>query len=354
MTNPRGDKPTAFVLMPFGEDFNSAYEDLILPALSQAGFFTTRADQINTQQSVMRDIVQSIGSSQLIVADLTGNNPNVYYELGIAHGLRRQVILMTQDIESLPFDLRSYRVIEYSLLLRDAKRASERLQELGVGVREQTALFGNPVSDFLDPESIEPNVLGGEDDGAMLGIIDYQEQFQESAAQMTRILTDIAMRIQSYTQVMESGTAELEALRDRPTPPTPRQIRSALVDVTKETERYASDMSDYNLEYESLLPRFESSLEGLIHNESLDSGDQRDKFEEALDSIEETTDSFQQGIDGISAMKHAAESLPMIEQTFNRANSVLVKELRRFVSNVKNTEAVAKRAVALGRTRLEA
>ena len=175
---PRRSANGLHPLMPFGDEFESVYEDLIFPALSEAGFITTRADQFNTQQSVMQDIIQSIGRSALIIADLTGGNPNVYYELGIAHGLRRQVILMTQEIESLPFDLRSYRVIEYSLHLRDARRASARLRELAAGVRDGTALFGNPVSDFLDPKLFSSRALRSDEDGAMLGIVDYQERFQ--------------------------------------------------------------------------------------------------------------------------------------------------------------------------------
>ena len=102
-----------------------------------------------------------------------------------------------------------------------------------------------------------------------------------------------------------------------------------------------------------LLPDFESSLEGLIHNETLDSEERRVEFRDALDSIDETIDSFQDGIDGIGAMKGATESLPKIEQNFNRAISRLIKELHRFMLIIEGTQAVARRAVALGRTRLE-
>ena len=353
MTNRREDPPTAFILMPFGDEFESVYEDLIFPALSEAGFITTRADQFNTQQSVMQDIIQSIGRSALIIADLTGGNPNVYYELGIAHGLRRQVILMTQKIESLPFDLRSYRVIEYSLHLRDARRASARLRELAAGVRDGTALFGNPVSDFLDPELFSSRAPQRDEDGAMLGIVDYQERFQNCTDAITSIISNISDRTESYAGALTSGTAALEELGARPGRPTPRQIRAALVDVTEETTQYSADMSSYNLAYEKLLPDFESSLEGLIHNETLDSEERRVEFRDALNTIHETIDSLQDGIDGISAMKGVTESLPKMEQNFNRANSKLIKELHRFILNIEGTQAVARRAVALGRTRLE-
>ena len=71
-----------------------------------------RADDIDNQQNILNDIVKSIRSSELIVADLTDPNPNVYYELGLAHAMRKRVVLMTQDLGSMPFDLRSYRTIE--------------------------------------------------------------------------------------------------------------------------------------------------------------------------------------------------------------------------------------------------
>ena len=87
-----------------------------------------RADDIRAHQNILKDIISALAESALIVADLTGSNPNVYYELGLAHAFRKRVILLTQQVDDLPFDLRSYRVIPYSTYFAEVAKAKS-LQE---------------------------------------------------------------------------------------------------------------------------------------------------------------------------------------------------------------------------------
>lgn len=102
--------PQAFVLTPFDPEFSSIYEDLIKPALEDAGYDVARADSFLDQQNILRDIIRGIATAHLIVADLTTLNPNVLYELGLCHGLRIPTILLAQSMEEVPFDLRPYRI----------------------------------------------------------------------------------------------------------------------------------------------------------------------------------------------------------------------------------------------------
>ena len=106
--------PYVFVLMPFDEDFNDIYELFVKAEMKRAGFSVDRADDIESQQNILRDILERIDKSDLIVADLTNSNPNVFYELGLAHALKKPVILITQSVDDVPFDLKSYRLLEYS------------------------------------------------------------------------------------------------------------------------------------------------------------------------------------------------------------------------------------------------
>ncbi len=63
--------------------------------------------------SIIQDIVSLIDGSRIVIADCTSRNPNVFYEIGISHALGRDVILITQNIDDIPFDLRHLRVITY-------------------------------------------------------------------------------------------------------------------------------------------------------------------------------------------------------------------------------------------------
>ena len=103
-----------FVLMPFKPDLDATYENAIRPAVIANGRLScTRADEIYGPRPIMADIWRSINAASLVLADLTGRNPNVLYELGLAHAIQKPVILLTQKNDDIPFDLRAIRCIHY-------------------------------------------------------------------------------------------------------------------------------------------------------------------------------------------------------------------------------------------------
>lgn len=103
-----------FVLMPFGEPFDEIYKNLISPGIQQAGLKALRADDIFSPGSIMEQIRSAIQQSRVCVVDLTGRNPNVLYELGIAQTLGKPTILLSQDISDVPFDIKHLRIIQYN------------------------------------------------------------------------------------------------------------------------------------------------------------------------------------------------------------------------------------------------
>ncbi len=103
-----------FVLMPFARGFDGIWETVIRPTVEHQGDTCTRADDFFAPGPIMNDIVQAITSADYLIADLTGRNPNVFYELGLAHSTGKPVILLTQDVSDVPFDLQHQRLIEYA------------------------------------------------------------------------------------------------------------------------------------------------------------------------------------------------------------------------------------------------
>lgn len=120
-----------FVLMPFNEENNlqEIYNDQIKTTVENLGFSCVRADNINNIGSIIETIWGNINESKFIIADLTGKNPNVFYELGIAHTIGKDVILLSQNIEDVPFDLRHLRVIPYKTTSRGAEKLTKELSE---------------------------------------------------------------------------------------------------------------------------------------------------------------------------------------------------------------------------------
>ena len=76
----------------------------------------------------MQDVVSLIDRSRVVICDCTGRNPNVFYEIGIAHTLGREVILITQSQEDIPFDLRHLRYVPY-LNNREGRKELQRRVE---------------------------------------------------------------------------------------------------------------------------------------------------------------------------------------------------------------------------------
>ena len=99
-------------MMPFGAAFSPVYEAL-QDAAARVELVCRRADEIWETPAIIQDIVNLIDKSLVVVCDCTGRNANVFYEIGIAHTLGREVVLITQVDADVPFDLRHLRYIKY-------------------------------------------------------------------------------------------------------------------------------------------------------------------------------------------------------------------------------------------------
>ena len=103
----------ALVLMPFDGSYDDIYQFGIKYVLEKRGYHCIRIDEKSFHGQVIDEIQRSIVESDVIVAEMTDKNPNVYYEVGYAHGLGKHPILITKQANTLPFDLRGYKHIVY-------------------------------------------------------------------------------------------------------------------------------------------------------------------------------------------------------------------------------------------------
>ena len=123
------DEGLAFVLSPFAEPFDTIYDDHLKPSVeSIGGLRCLRADDIYDNRPIMEDIWKSINEARIIISDLTGKNPNVFYETGIAHTIGKEVILITQSMADVPFDLRHLRCIVYEYVPRGMTTFEQNLK----------------------------------------------------------------------------------------------------------------------------------------------------------------------------------------------------------------------------------
>ncbi len=103
-----------FVIMPFREDLKNVYDDAIKPAVETSNMTARRGDDFYSDERIMDEVWTAVYRCKLCIADCTGANANVFYELGIAHTLGKASILITSSLDDIPFDVRDRRIIPYT------------------------------------------------------------------------------------------------------------------------------------------------------------------------------------------------------------------------------------------------
>jgi len=124
------ERGKCFVVMPFGDPaLEVVYEDFVKPVIeNECSLVCERGDDVFGSNVIMDDILKSIRSAKIILADLTRKNANVFYEVGICHAFNKGVLLLAQSIDDVPFDLRHRRVLLYDYSPRGCKRLESALK----------------------------------------------------------------------------------------------------------------------------------------------------------------------------------------------------------------------------------
>ena len=118
---------TGFVLLPHTDEFDGIFDTAVRPAMEANGIDVTKANDIYNPGFILGQVWQQILSSEVVVADVSGINPNVIFELGLCYGLHRSPILLVRNPDELPFNLRSLRYIKYENTARGAKALQDDL-----------------------------------------------------------------------------------------------------------------------------------------------------------------------------------------------------------------------------------
>jgi len=147
-----------FIISPIGEkgtekynDFKEVYDYIIKPAITNSDYDVKviRADDIERSGSFINDILENLLNSFIVIADLTGQNPNVFYELGVRHALSPRTILIAQSIDDIPSDLREYRTIIYDNSAKGAREFADRLTNYFKEIFKGPSRPDNPVANRL-------------------------------------------------------------------------------------------------------------------------------------------------------------------------------------------------------------
>ncbi|HWP56392.1 MAG TPA: hypothetical protein VNL14_00735 [Candidatus Acidoferrales bacterium] len=126
VTKERG---TIFVVMQFSGPYEELYTDVIRPVADQFGLRVYHAGEVFGPGIVLEDIVRGIVDAKIVIAEITPPNPNVFYELGYAHALRKPTILLAEKGKQLPFDVSGYRCLFYENSIGGKRKVEEGLRK---------------------------------------------------------------------------------------------------------------------------------------------------------------------------------------------------------------------------------
>ena len=127
-----------FVISPIGnpgtdirKNADQLYQHIIKPVCEKCGFAAQRVDEFNTSGSITQEILDALNEYDLVIADLTGNNPNVFFEIGYRTKSQKPIIHLKRKEEKLPFDVSAIRTFDYDLTDLDMVTATkERLEKV--------------------------------------------------------------------------------------------------------------------------------------------------------------------------------------------------------------------------------
>lgn len=337
-------KLMAFVLMPFAEEFTAVYEKLIKPSLEDVGYEVLRADSFLHQQNILRDIVKGIATADLIIAEVTIANPNVFYELGICHGLRKPTVLLTQSIEGVPFDLRGYRVQVYSTQFHEVEKLKDALRKIGESHRRGEIEFGSPIIDFL---STEPNTSIGasitqneqtttaeEDTQAKRGLVEAGQAMKNLVAIISKLVRDVNKSTNRANDHLDRFNKASSAVQ---------QQKSGLL--------IASALNEGAKYVEVTLPKLDEAIDvssefitGYVLRRNTRDRDDLIFFREQVSKILESAIS---ALDGMRIRADNVLKLGDISAEVDTASKRMSKALRSIVSSFERFEGVCKRTLQI-------
>lgn len=182
-----------FVISPIGEEDSKVRKDadlvlkhIIRPPIEAEGFNIVRADQIEKSGLITNQIIEHVLESELVVADLSGRNPNVFYELALRHAVRKPLIQLIRRGEELPFDVAGMRTITYDVDVESADKTKQS------------------ISAFLT--SYSPSMEAESPISAAIDLYANKEGKSSTSTQLTRIRNDVGRIL---VEIQNAGSTTL-------------------------------------------------------------------------------------------------------------------------------------------------
>lgn len=220
-------KKICFVISPIGEEGSETrtrsdqiLKHIITQPVSQLGYEVIRADKISEPGIITTQIIEYIVDAELVIADLTDHNPNVFYELAIRHAMRKPLVQMIRKGDVIPFDVAATRVIQFDLHNLDSVAAakeeiSSQVKSIEIGGSE----VQNPISVSLDLKVLKES--GDAEERSLADIVEAISDLRLTVAgidkglQSSKSMEELKAKIETLPSLIENRLYDPERRRRR-------------------------------------------------------------------------------------------------------------------------------------------
>ena len=324
-----------------------------------------RADDIITDQNILKGIIRNIAVADLIIADVTAQNANVYYELGIAHTLSKPTIQIVQDIGDVPFDLRPYHVHTYSVHFTSAEKLTKSILDIIERDTGEEFNFANPVVESISSDSKKDitisttNISNNNEvvsaaseeevtDESTPGFLDSIVLAEDSIVAIGEITEELIAPMNTLSVKTQSHAARFNELNSNP---NQKGLNSKRLQVARQ---FASDLNEFASCVSDALPRLNSSWieldQAIGHVLSSGKIEDENAHGEILTVIQTTKDLIQglkENVTVFESFRQAQKQIRGLSKATDRALTNSDRTLEKLLDEFKLGDSVLARIIEL-------
>lgn len=326
------EKKKVFVIMLFKDEFFEVYEMLKMQFSERFEF--NNAGEEGNQQNVLKDIIQPLYEADIVIADLTGLNANVMYELSLAHSFNKKTIIITQDdLSGLPFDLKQYRAKDYTTHFKKFDELIKYLETNLCGAIDGSVSYSNPVKDFLTLQGVENPSWFEHKDAVVLedesdkGFLDFLTDIENNAEKLTDEINSMNTDMNEMNSGTTSCTAEIERVNKNGGNGTASFVRKQTKKVAGYVETFAKKLKIHNSTIDSLWDEIEKNTLGLLENKFASKEENKESLISYLKSLYGMKEAAIGSKASISGLIDSMNGVLGIERSMNQAVRFVKEDL---------------------------
>lgn len=356
------------MIMPFSEDFLALFDEL--KQRFAEGYVFTNAGDMDNQQNILRDIIDGLVNADVVIADVTGLNSNVFYELGLAHAMNKKVIIITQDIGELPFDIKAYRAHEYSMQFNKIPKLYEEISKCLDGAISGKIKYGNPVSDF-SPELIERQARMHEtseepmenhnqeddvlepDDISDMGYLDYLADFDESASDMTKTIYSLGDDLGELNAAVTATVNTFNRAKSSSKTLDPSFARNVTRKLSGPVNEFAGKMHTHTTNISEKWDRAENCYLAILDDKHILTPQNIKGVKDGITSLAELKQVIDISNGQVEGFENSLRSCLGLERQLTKALNATIDELEQYLSMTDSMKSSIDRMISRSRATID-